>query len=59
MKKTLEIDIELNKQAGQGVIEFLNNPVCKEYVLYTKTRNYQWNVVSPNFSETWILPRTI
>jgi DNA-binding ferritin-like protein len=51
-EKTLEIDIELNKQAGQGVIEILNNPVCKEYVLYTKTRNYQWNVVSPNFSET-------
>ena len=50
-EKTLEIDIELNKQAGHGVIGFLNNPVCKEYVLY-KTRNYQWNVVSPNFSET-------
>lgn len=29
----------------------LNNLLADEYVLYTKTRNYHWNVVGENFQE--------
>jgi starvation-inducible DNA-binding protein len=29
----------------------LNNILCDEYILYTKTRNYHWNVVSPHFND--------
>lgn len=29
----------------------LNNLLADEYILYTKTRNYHWNVVGENFQE--------
>jgi starvation-inducible DNA-binding protein len=29
----------------------LNNLPADEYVLYTKTRNYHWNVVGPQFND--------
>jgi starvation-inducible DNA-binding protein len=29
----------------------LNNLLADEYVLYTKTRNYHWNVVGPQFND--------
>jgi starvation-inducible DNA-binding protein len=45
------IDIGLSKEARQGVIAILNNTLCDEYILYTKTRNYHWNVVGSDFSE--------
>ena len=45
------IDIGLSKEARHGVIEILNRVLCDEYILYTKTRNYHWNVVGPDFSE--------
>ena len=45
------IDIGLAKEARHGVIEILNRVLCDEYILYTKTRNYHWNVVGPDFSE--------
>jgi starvation-inducible DNA-binding protein len=47
----IDINIGLPKEARHGVIEILNNTLCDEYILYTKTRNYHWNVVGPDFSE--------
>jgi starvation-inducible DNA-binding protein len=35
----------------QAVVQILNTLLSDEYVLYTKTRNYHWNVVGPQFNE--------
>jgi starvation-inducible DNA-binding protein len=34
-----------------GIVSILTALVADEYVLYTKTRNYHWNVVGPRFSD--------
>jgi starvation-inducible DNA-binding protein len=34
-----------------GVIKLLAPLLADEYVLYTKTRNYHWNVVGPHFND--------
>ena len=36
----------LDKQR-EGVVAILNTVLADEYLLYTKTRNYHWNVVGP------------
>ncbi|HEX7257476.1 MAG TPA: ferritin-like domain-containing protein [Nitrososphaeraceae archaeon] len=46
-----DIDIGLAEESLNGVIQILNNVLCDEYVLYTKTRNYHWNVVGPHFHD--------
>lgn len=33
------------------VVDLLNTLLADEYVLYTKTRNYHWNVVGPQFND--------
>src|SRR4051812_6048310 len=43
------IGIESKNRAGS--VEILNRLLSDEYVLYTKTRNYHWNVTGPDFSE--------
>jgi starvation-inducible DNA-binding protein len=35
----------------QHVVTILNDLLADEYVLYTKTRNYHWNVVGPRFND--------
>ena len=35
----------------QAVVKILNSLLADEYVLYTKTRNYHWNVVGPQFND--------
>ena len=35
----------------QAVVQILNTLLSDEYVLYTKTRNYHWNVVGPQFND--------
>src|SRR5690606_26836940 len=35
----------------QGVTGILNALLADEYVLYTKTRNFHWNVTGANFHE--------
>jgi starvation-inducible DNA-binding protein len=47
----IDINIGLPKEPRHGVIEILNNTLCDEYILFTKTRNYHWNVVGPDFGE--------
>lgn len=34
-----------------AVVKILNTLLADEYVLYTKTRNYHWNVVGPQFND--------
>jgi len=34
-----------------GVVQILNRLLADEYLLYTKTRNYHWNVTGPQFNE--------
>lgn len=47
----MEPNIGLDKNARQGVVEILHTVLANEFVLYTKTRNYHWNVVGPQFTE--------
>jgi starvation-inducible DNA-binding protein len=35
----------------EAVVKILNTVLSDEYVLYTKTRNYHWNVVGPQFND--------
>lgn len=43
------VEIELNEKARTTVVGYLNAILADEFVLYTKTRNYHWNVVGANF----------
>jgi starvation-inducible DNA-binding protein len=47
MKPSIGIS-DTNRQA---VVKILNTLLADEYVLYTKTRNYHWNVVGPQFND--------
>ena len=43
--------IGLSAAQRQGVVTILTKLLADEYVLYTKTRNYHWNVVGPQFND--------
>jgi starvation-inducible DNA-binding protein len=47
----MQPNIGLSEQQCQGVVQLLNVLLADEYVLYTKTRDYHWNVVGPEFRE--------
>ena len=47
----MEVNIGLSQRQRQGVVEILSRLLADEYVLYTKTRNYHWNVVGPQFND--------
>jgi len=44
-------NIGLSVEQGKGVVKILNAILADEYLLYTKTRNYHWNVVGPQFHD--------
>jgi starvation-inducible DNA-binding protein len=44
-------DIGILEKNSQPVAEKLNKLLADEFVLYTKTRNYHWNVEGSNFME--------
>ena len=44
-------NIGINDAQRAAVVEILNTLLSDEYVLYTKTRNYHWNVVGPQFND--------
>ena len=46
-----QTNIGITEQNRQSVTETLSSILSDEYVLYTKTRNYHWNVVGPHFSD--------
>jgi len=43
--------IGLPDDARGGVVEMLNALLSDEYLLYTKARNYHWNVFGPQFND--------
>jgi len=47
----MKIDIAISQGDRQTVVDILNTLLSDEYVLYTKTRNYHWNVVGPQFND--------
>src|SRR5438477_10526139 len=44
-------NIGVNDGQRDAVVEILNTLLADEYLLYTKTRNYHWNVVGPQFND--------
>jgi starvation-inducible DNA-binding protein len=44
-------NIDIPDKERQAVVEILNRLLSDEYVLYTKTRNYHWNVTGPQFND--------
>lgn len=44
-------NIGLSESNRDHVVKILNAILADEYVLYTKTRNYHWNVVGPQFND--------
>ncbi len=51
MPKKDGIDIGLDAKQRGGVVALLNALLADEYVLYTKTRNFHWNVTGPRFND--------
>jgi len=47
----MHTNIGLSIEQGEGVVGILNALLADEYLLYTKTRNYHWHVVGPQFHE--------
>ena len=47
----MKIDIAISQGDRQTVVDILNTLLSDEYVLYTKTRNYHWNVTGPQFND--------
>jgi starvation-inducible DNA-binding protein len=44
-------NIDLSDEQREGVVKILNLVLSDEYLLYTKTRNYHWNVTGPQFND--------
>jgi starvation-inducible DNA-binding protein len=44
-------NIGLSNEQREGAAKILNVLLSDEYVLYTKTRNYHWNVTGPQFND--------
>lgn len=51
MHDTAKPNIDISDRDREGVIQILNTVLSDEFVLYTTTRNFHWNVVGPQFSE--------
>lgn len=47
----MKINIGITDTGRSAVAKMLNQLLSDEYVLYTKTRNFHWNVAGPHFSE--------
>lgn len=45
------INIGIQESDRKDVVQILNALLADEYVLYTKTRNYHWNVIGPQFND--------
>jgi starvation-inducible DNA-binding protein len=49
--RSMSLNIGLSEERREGVVRILNTLLADEYLLYTKTRNYHWNVVGPQFND--------
>ncbi len=47
----MKAEIGISDKNRQASALLLNTILADEYILYTKTRNYHWNVVGPSFQE--------
>ncbi len=47
----MKANIGLSDKNSKEVSGILNNILADEYLLYTKTRNYHWNIEGSNFME--------
>jgi starvation-inducible DNA-binding protein len=47
----MRLNIGLSEENQVGVVQILNTLLADEYLLYTKTRNYHWNVSGPQFND--------
>jgi starvation-inducible DNA-binding protein len=46
-----KLNVGLDDDKRSGIVEALNILLSDEYLLYTKTRNYHWNVIGPRFHD--------
>jgi starvation-inducible DNA-binding protein len=51
MSDTTKPNIGISDRHREGVIQILNTVLSDEFILYTTTRNFHWNVVGPQFSQ--------
>ena len=51
MEQDIKTDIGVKDDARKKIVETLNMRLSDEYVLYTKTRKYHWNVIGPRFHQ--------
>jgi starvation-inducible DNA-binding protein len=47
----MKTNIGLSEEQRNAVVKILNTLLSDEYLLYTKTRNYHWNVLGPQFND--------
>lgn len=47
----MRADIGISEKNKDAVVAILNDLLSDEYLLYTKTRNYHWNVTGTDFAE--------
>lgn len=47
----MKVDIGLTDAQREGVCQVLRSLLADEFTLYTKARNYHWNVVGPHFHD--------
>jgi starvation-inducible DNA-binding protein len=49
--KAMTPNIDIPDKDRAAVVDLLNRLLSDEYVLYTKSRNYHWNVTGPQFND--------
>lgn len=49
LKKSKSIELGIGDKNRQAIVKNLNQFLADEYLLYTKTRNYHWNVQGMSF----------
>ena len=47
----MEPNIGISADNTKNIIDILNRLLANEYILYTKTRNYHWNVTGMQFND--------
>jgi starvation-inducible DNA-binding protein len=51
MREEVKPEIGLLDKSREAIVQILDARLCDEYVLFTKTRKYHWNVTGPRFSQ--------
>ncbi|HEX2906956.1 MAG TPA: DNA starvation/stationary phase protection protein [Phototrophicaceae bacterium] len=51
----VKLELGLDEKSVADVVSILRVLLADEFVLYTKLRNYHWNVTGPNFRELHLL----